>query len=52
MKTLKNVSIGDRFNTGKNTTAKVIDFYEVKSLTTGEIIGLCKIWAGIKYTGM
>jgi hypothetical protein len=35
---LRNVKIGDKFKNGKYLTAEVIDFYEVKSLTTGEII--------------
>ena len=32
------VKIGDRFRTGKNTTSVVIDFYDVISVTTGELI--------------
>jgi len=38
MKTIMNVTIGDRFKTGKHTTAKVIDFYEIRSVTTGMLI--------------
>lgn len=36
--TIKNVKIGDRFKTGRHTSAHVVDFYEVRSLTTGEVI--------------
>lgn len=40
--TIKGATIGDRFKTGKHTTAIVCDFVEKKSLTTGEVVGyLC-----------
>ena len=40
--TVKGVTIGDVFKTGKHTTATVVDFYEIKSVTTGEVMGhLC-----------
>ncbi len=32
------VKIGDRFRTGKNTTAVVVDFYKVTSMTEYETI--------------
>ena len=34
-----NIKIGDKFKTGKHTIAEVIDFYEIKSVTTNEIVG-------------
>lgn len=37
--TIKGVKIGDVFMTGKHTKSKVIDFYAITSVTTGEIIG-------------
>lgn len=36
--TINNVSIGQRFKHGKNLTAIVVDFYEVRSITTNEHI--------------
>ena len=36
---IKGVVIGDRFKTGKHTTAKVIDILEVRSIVTEEIKG-------------
>lgn len=36
--TINNVSIGQKFKHGKNLTAIVVDFYEVRSITTKEII--------------
>ena len=36
--TINNVSIGQRFKHGKFHTAIVVDFYEVRSITTKEII--------------
>ena len=38
MQTIKNVTIGDRFKTGKYTTAIVVDFYEIRSVTTGLLV--------------
>ena len=37
--TLHNVTIGDRFYKGKNSICEVVDFIELKSIVTGEIIG-------------
>lgn len=33
---LHNVSIGDKFKTGAHTTAVVVDFQDVRSLSTGQ----------------
>lgn len=35
---LRGVKIGDKFKNGKHLMAEVIDFYEVRSLITGEFI--------------
>jgi len=34
--TINNVSIGQRFKQGKNLIAIVVDFYEVRSMTSNE----------------
>lgn len=39
MNELKGVKIGDRFRIGRFTICTVVDFYEIKSMTTGETIG-------------
>lgn len=36
---IKNVYLGDRFKTGKNTIAKVVDLREIKSIVTGLTTG-------------
>lgn len=36
---IRNVHLGDRFKTGRNTTAKVVDLREIKSIVTGLITG-------------
>lgn len=33
------IKIGDKFKTGKHTIAEVVDFYEVKSVSTNKIVG-------------
>jgi hypothetical protein len=38
MKTIRGVTIGDRFRDGKHITKVVVDFYEVRSVTTGVVI--------------
>jgi hypothetical protein len=36
--TIQNVTIGDKFKvSGKNIIAEVVDFYEVKSMSTGKV---------------
>lgn len=35
---IRGVSIGDKFKNGTYKTAVVVDFYEVKSMLTGEVI--------------
>jgi hypothetical protein len=37
--TIKNVSIGDVFATGKHTKAVVVDFHQKVSMMTGETLG-------------
>lgn len=36
--TKNNVTIGDKFRTGKHTEAVVVDFHEVRSMISGEIV--------------
>ena len=36
---IRNVHLGDRFKTGKNSTAKVVDLREIKSIVTGLTTG-------------
>lgn len=45
--TIRNVTIGDRFKTGKNIVSEVVDFYEKKSMVTGEVIGHICIAKGV-----
>lgn len=35
---IKGVKIGDKFKSGKNLTAKVVDFHIVTSLKTGKVV--------------
>jgi hypothetical protein len=39
--TINNVNIGDKFKIYPSSTkiAEVVDFYEIKSLTTNEVVG-------------
>lgn len=37
--TLHGVTIGDKFKTGKYSTAVVVDFLEKKSKVTGKVVG-------------
>lgn len=43
---IKGVKIGDKFKS-KNVTCEVVDFYELKSLVTGKIIGYNCIVKGL-----
>lgn len=36
---VKGVKIGDTFKTGKHSTATVVDFYELRSMVTGDVVG-------------
>lgn len=45
--TIRNVSIGDKFKKGKFHTYEVVDFYEVKSLVSGEVVEHLCIAKGI-----
>lgn len=47
MKTYKNVTIGDCFKQGKNLVCQVVDFHEIKSVTTGENKGFLCIAKGV-----
>lgn len=47
MKEIKGVKIGDKFRQGKNLSCEVVDFYEIKSVTTGESKGFQCIAKGI-----
>lgn len=44
---IQNVRIGDRFNHGKYKVAEVVDFWETRSMTTGNIISIKAIAQGI-----
>lgn len=37
--TINNVSIGDKFKTGKHMEAVIVDFIEKHSMTTNQIVG-------------
>lgn len=41
------MKIGDVFSTGKHLRAKVVDFVEKRSLTTGEVLGHIVIAQGL-----
>lgn len=45
--TIRNVTIGDKFRTGKHTVSEVVDFVEKKSLTTGQVVGHLCIVRGV-----
>jgi hypothetical protein len=45
--TIKGVTIGDRFKQGKNIVCEVVDFNEIKSLTTGIVTGYMCIVKGV-----
>lgn len=45
--TINNVTIGDKFKTGKNIVSQVVDFIEKKSMVTGEIVGYICIAKGV-----
>lgn len=45
--TIRNVTIGDKFKTGKNIVSEVVDFLEQKSIVSGEIIGYVCIAKGV-----
>lgn len=46
-KTIKGVTIGDYFKQGKNLVCQVVDFHELKSVTTGESKGYICIAKGV-----
>jgi uncharacterized surface anchored protein len=47
MKTMRNVTIGDKFKNGKHIICEVVDFYEIRSVKTGQIVDYQCIAKGI-----
>lgn len=45
--TIRNVTIGDKFRSGKHLICEVVDFYEVKSMVNGNVVDCICVVKGI-----